>query len=110
MGLWSDPSRRISPFHERDANPERADAARRIEAWTRERFALGPDGDVLVTEERTPLAGFPPVETRVHFRVAQAPAHHFRVFKPITAVEESDLPPAWMRPALVREAPDCNCC
>ena len=110
MGLWSDPAPRASPFHERGANPRRAEAARRIEAWTRQRFGLGDTCDVLVTEEPTTLPGFPPLETRVHFREGEGAPHHFRVFKPLAGVEESALPPAWMREALAREAPDCNCC
>ena len=110
MGLWSDPARRASPFHERDADPRRADAARRIEAWTRVRFALDERVAVLVTEERSTLPGFPPLETRVHFRAGDERPCHFRVFKPIVAVESSDVPPAWMREALAQEAPDCNCC
>lgn len=110
MGPWSNPSRRSSPFHERTATFGRADAARRIEAWTRARFSLAAACYVLVTEERTVLPGFPEVETRVHFGESAAAAHHFRLFKPMTAVEESDLPPAWMRPALAGAAPDCNCC
>ena len=109
MGLWSDPAR-STPFHERRADPGRVEAAQNLEAWTRERFGLGTDDVVLVSEERTATPGFPPLETRVHFRAADGLRCHYRVFKPLTEVAPSDVPPAWMRAALAQEAPDCNCC
>ena len=109
MGLWSDPARPKS-FHERRADPGRVAAVQRIESWTRERFTLAAADIVLVSEDRTDTPGFPPLETRVHFRMGDGPVHHFRVFKPLTEVAEADVPPAWMREALARESPDCNCC
>ena len=37
--------------------------------------------------------------------------HHFKIFKPVAAVVEDDLPPAWMKNALaVPEGVDCECC
>ena len=37
--------------------------------------------------------------------------HHFKIFKPLTQVTEDDLPPAFMKNALVAlEGFECGCC
>jgi nitrate reductase delta subunit len=37
--------------------------------------------------------------------------HHFQVFKPLAEVVEDDLPPAFMKNALIAtDVIDCSCC
>ena len=86
----------------------RADAASRVKSWTRDRFG---EVTVLVTELESSVPGFPPLHTVVAFWTAQRRHYHFKVFKPLEAVEEGDLPPAWYREALrVEPGVDCGCC
>jgi hypothetical protein len=90
---------------------ERADAASRIKRWARERFGLGGDAIVLVSELESATPGFPPLHTVVAFWTAERKHYHFRVFKPLAAVTEDDIPPAWYREALaVTPGVDCGCC
>ena len=89
----------------------RLQAATRVKRWTRERFALDPQSVVLVTELESGPPGFPPLHTVVAFWTAERRHYHFRVFKPLEAVLEDDLPPSWYREALaVRPGIDCGCC
>jgi len=89
----------------------RLDAATRVKRWTRERFALGSDATILVSELESALPGFPPLSTVVAFWTAERKHYHFRVFKPLQAVAEEDVPPAWYREALaVSEGVQCDCC
>jgi hypothetical protein len=91
--------------------PTRAAAATRVKRWTRERFSLGPDCTLLVSELESAVPGFPPLSTVVAFWTAERKHYHFRVFKPLEEVEEADLPPAWYREALaVSEGVQCGCC
>ena len=97
----------LAPFQKR---PERADAAARVKRWVRERFALDRDGTVLVTEIENAQRGFPPLSTVVAFWNAERKHYHFRVFKPLEEVSETDIPPAWYREALaVTAGIDCGC-
>jgi nitrate reductase molybdenum cofactor assembly chaperone NarJ/NarW len=87
-----------------------AAALDRVRAWTRARFALGDDETVMVSEIACAVPGCPPIETHVVFWT-QAGRHHFKVFKPLAAVAEDDLPPAFMKNALVwAEGSECSCC
>jgi hypothetical protein len=89
----------------------RAEAASRVKRWTRERFALGSDSTILVTEVESATPGFPPLHTVVAFWIAERQHYHFRVFKPLEQVAEDDIPPAWYRDALaVTPGMDCGCC
>jgi nitrate reductase delta subunit len=86
-------------------------ALRRIKQWTRERFSLGDNELAMVTQEDTRIPGAPPVHTLIVFQCADGLKRHYRVFKPAVEVVEDDLPPAWMKNALV--TPDgyqCSCC
>ena len=92
-------------------SPEQIDAFKRVEAWTRVRFKLVPDEAVLVTELACALQGCPPLETVVAFWTVDQTRHHFKIFKRVGEVHESDLPYAWMKPALaVPEGYDPSCC
>jgi nitrate reductase delta subunit len=89
----------------------RLDAATRVKRWTRERFALVSDATILVTELESAVPGFPPLHTVVAFWTPDRKHYHFKVFKPLAAVEEADLPPAWYLDALaVTQVRDCGCC
>jgi hypothetical protein len=82
----------------------------RVREWTRARFALTADETVMVSEVACSVPGCPPIETHLVFWTA-AGRHHFKIFKPLAAVTEDDLPPAFMKNALVAlEGVDCDCC
>lgn len=86
----------------------RADAATRVKQWTRARFG---DVTVMVSEVESAAPGFPPLSTVVAFWSAERKHYHFRVFKPLEAVLEEDLPPAWYLDALaVTPGVACGCC
>jgi hypothetical protein len=82
----------------------------RVRDWTRARFALAKDETIMVSEIACGVPGCPPIETHVVFWTA-AGRHHFKVFKPLAEVTEDDLPPAFMKNALVAlEGIDSDCC
>jgi hypothetical protein len=92
-------------------SPERQQAAERVREWTRARFALPPEATVMVTELACTVPGCPPVDTVVAFWTADDRRHHFKIFKPVAEVVEDDLPPRWMKDALVgTEEFGCPCC
>ena len=85
-------------------------AIERVRAWTRARFALGEDETMMVSEIACTVPGCPPIETHVVFWTT-AGRHHFQVFKPLADVVEDDLPPAFMKNALVAlDGIECSCC
>ena len=91
--------------------PEHLAAVDRVRDWTRERFKLPDDAAIMVTEVTCALPGCPPLETVVAFWTASDTRHHFKVFKPVAEVVEDDLPPSWMKNALiVVEGFGCECC
>jgi hypothetical protein len=82
----------------------------RVRDWTRARFALADDETVMVSEVACGVPGCPPVETHIVFWTP-AGRHHTKVFKPLAAVAEDDLPPAFMKNALIfAEGIECSCC
>jgi len=90
--------------------PGNSVALDRVRDWTRARFALTDDDTVMVSEVACGVPGCPPIETHLVFWTA-AGRHHFKIFKPLAAVVEDDLPPAFMKNALVAlEGVDCDCC
>jgi hypothetical protein len=90
--------------------PHDGAAADLLRDWTRKRFALTDDETVMVSEVACSVPGCPPIETHLVFWTA-AGRHHFKIFKPITDVVEDDLPPAFMKNALVAlDGVDCDCC
>ena len=91
-------------------SPDRAAAHERLRAWTRERFTLADDEAVMVSEIACSVPGCPPVETHIVFWT-QAGRHHFKIFKPLAEAAADDVPPAFMKNALVApEGFDCDCC
>jgi hypothetical protein len=109
MSLWSD-SGKASRFEVAGRGGARGAAIRRVEDWTRERFALGAGDTVVITENARALPGFPPRETVVGFWTADGTRHHFRVFKRIEDVSAEDVPPAWLKASLAWDGFDCECC
>jgi len=90
--------------------PDRAAAVARLHGWTKVRFALGDEETIMVSELACRVPGCPPIETHVAFWT-QAGRHHFKIFKPLQQLSEDDLPPAFMKKALiVLEGFDCDCC
>jgi hypothetical protein len=81
--------------------PPRAEALDRIKQWTRERFALAYDTTILVSEIACGVPGCPPRETVVAFWTGSDKRHQFRIFKPLEQVVEDDLPPFWLKSALI---------
>jgi len=90
--------------------PEQNAALNRVRDWTRTRFALADDETVMVSEIACAVPGCPPIETHIVFWTA-AGRHHFKAFKPLAEVVEDDLPPAFMKNALIWvEGIECSCC
>lgn len=77
----------------------RAQASQDLKRWTIERFALPDEAAVFVAEVQCGLPGCPPLETVVAFWI-DGRRHQFKVFKPMRAVLQEDLPYSWQRQAL----------
>lgn len=100
---------RIKPALKRP--PEHVAALARVREWTRERFRLPEDGAVMAVEVACSQPGCPPLETVVAFWSEGPTRHQFKMFKPVTQVVEDDLPPAWLKSALiVDEDASFDCC
>jgi nitrate reductase delta subunit len=82
----------------------------RIKAWTRARFSLDEDVAVAVAEIACGLPGCPPLETVVTFWTAPDRRHAYKVFKRTVDVAEDDLPPAFMKNALIADENELLCC
>jgi hypothetical protein len=84
-------------------------ALERVREWTRARFSLNEE-TVMVAEIACAVPGCPPIETHVVFW-SDAGRHHFKIFKPLAEVVEDDLPPSFMKNALIwDEGIECSCC
>jgi hypothetical protein len=91
--------------------PEHVAALDRVREWTRARFKLTEDAAILVTEVSCALPGCPPLETVVAFWTENDTRHHFKLFKRVDEVVADDLPPSWMKNALIAiEGSDLECC
>ena len=89
---------------------ENSGALDRVRDWTRARFKLADLETVMVSQIACGVPGCPPIETHVVFWT-DAGRHHFKIFKPLAQVGEDDLPPAFMKNALVAlEGFECDCC
>jgi hypothetical protein len=98
----------LRPYNKR---PERVAALDRVKEWTRERFKLADDAAILVSEIACALPGCPPLETVVAFWTQGDRRHQFKLFKPVEDVVADDLPPAWLKDALVAmDGIGCDCC
>ena len=91
-------------------SPDRAAAVASVRGWTKARFTLTDDETLMVSELACRVPGCPPIETHVVFWTA-AGRHHFKIFKTVAHVTEDDLPPAFMKNALIAlEGFECDCC
>ena len=89
---------------------ENSGALERVREGTRARFTLAADETVMVSQIACSVPGCPPIETHVVFWTP-AGRHHFKIFKPLAQVNEEDLPPAFLKNALVAlEGFECACC
>ena len=90
--------------------PDNAAAVDRLRHWTRTRFTLADSETIMAAEIACAVPGCPPVETHVVFWTGLG-RHHFKIFKPLAEVTEDDLPPAFMKTALIAlDGADCDCC
>jgi nitrate reductase delta subunit len=91
--------------------PGHGQAVARVQSLTRERFALGPNAPVMVTELECRRPCCPPIETVVAYWLTGDQRRHFRVLKPAAEVVADDLPPAWLKDFLCAEQDDqVDCC
>jgi hypothetical protein len=91
-------------------SPDHAVALERVREWARARFTLTADDTVMVAEMSCSVPGCPPVETHLVFWTDLG-RHHYKIFKPVGEVQEDDLPPAFMKNALIAlDGADCDCC
>jgi nitrate reductase delta subunit len=98
-------------FSSRRKDPYHAEALDRVRDWTRARFKLPDETTVMVSEVACTLPGCAPLETIVAFWAEGGERHHFKVFKPVAEVVPEDLPPSWMKPALIEiKGIGCECC
>jgi hypothetical protein len=98
----------LQSFYKR---PEHVAALDQVREWTRARFRLPDDAAILVAEVSCALPGCPPLETVVAFWTDSETRHQFKLFKPVAAVVLDDLPPTWMKNALIAiEGSDLDCC
>jgi len=88
-----------------------SEEAARIGALFRLRFRLPDHHPVSVEQIAAVDPGFPPWETCVAFWTGNSTQHQCRFFKPAGEVMLDDLPPWWMKDALILdEFPYCDCC
>jgi nitrate reductase delta subunit len=100
---------RIRPALKR--SPEHVAALEQVRQWTRSRFKLSEEAAVMAAEVACRLPGCPPLETVVAFWADNDQRHQFKVFKRVEEVVEDDIPPAWLKGALVvDEDADFDCC
>ena len=98
----------LQSFYKR---PEHVAALDQVREWTRTRFKLSDDAAILVAEVSCAVPGCPPLETVVAFWTDSETRHQFKLFKPLAAVVLDDLPPTWMKNALIAiEGSDLDCC
>jgi nitrate reductase delta subunit len=91
--------------------PDHVAALERVKGWTRERFRLARDATVFVSEVSCSLPGCPPLETVVAFWTGDDARHQFKIFKPVSETVVDDLPPAWLKEALIAmDGIDQDCC
>ncbi len=93
---------------------KRADAAgitRRLKDVVRTHFRLADDDAIMIAEVACEVPGCPPLETVIAFWCEDEKRRQLKVFKPLTEVVADDLPPWWMKSALIHDDfAECSCC
>ena len=98
----------LKPFRK---STEQLGALERVKVWTSKRFDLSDQDTILVAEVTCSYPGCVPLETTVDFWTDGSAHHHFKLFKPVAEVVEDDLPPDWLKDALViTDDFRCSCC
>jgi hypothetical protein len=111
MSLWADSGDPGGRFGTSRKGPGHLEAVESLKARTRERFQLSADETVVVSESTPNLPGFPAHETVVAFWTSDGTRYHFTTFKPVEAVEDDDIPPAWLMESLaLSQGVQCSCC
>ncbi len=109
-GTWPGMTVQVGMVGFKRKTPNDSGTIDRVRGWTRARFTLTDDETVMVSEMACSVPGCPPIETHLVFWTG-AGRHHFKIFKPLAEVTEDDLPPAFMKNALIAlEGIDCDCC
>ncbi len=97
------------PFRKKRATG--AVETRALKDVVRAHFRLGPDDVVMITELDCQVPGCPPLETVIAFWCEDGKRRHLKVFKPLHEVSTDDLPPWWMKNALIYDDEiGCSCC
>ena len=98
----------VSPFFRKTASNTAITDLKRL---TRERFRLTEDTTIMVAELACIVPGCPPLETVIAFWPEDNERRQFKIFKAAAEVTEGDLPPWWMKDALILpDWIDCECC
>lgn len=95
-------------FADRNIQRSNVTELERIENDLRKTYGVEDSQIVLVTEEPTRLPGGPKQMTTILFWIKED-RHKLRIFKPATEIMIADLPPMWVRGALLDEG-DADCC
>lgn len=80
----------------------------RVEDLIRQRFGISAAEIVLVSQDPGTRPGFPSTETNILFWKG-ATRYRLKVFAPVGAVTEDDLPVKWLLPML-EDTGDAECC
>lgn len=80
----------------------------RVETLVRDRFEVGEEDIILVSQDPGLRPGFPPLETNVIFWKGET-RYKLKVFSPIATVTDADMPVRWLLPAL-EDTGDEDCC
>jgi nitrate reductase delta subunit len=91
--------------------PDAARITRLLKDVVRAHFRLGEEDVILITEVECQTPGCPPLETVIAFWCEDQKRRQLKVFKPLADVSEDDLPPWWMKSALIHDDyAECSCC
>jgi nitrate reductase delta subunit len=92
-------------------SPAHLEAVHRVEQWTRKRFALAEDTVIIAAEIACQVPGCPPIESVIVFWTGEGTRYRYKIFKPVEAVVEDDLPVSWLLPSLIDYGDlGCDCC
>ena len=95
-------------FRRLGAAPDTLNDLTRVESLVRDRFAIPQAEIILVSEDAGVKPGFPPVETNVVFWLDET-RYKLKIFSPVAAVADRDLPLKWLLPSL-EDTGEGECC